>query len=121
MESADYIKLITARMKKLDNYRVEYVATIERLATLYVVAENLEAKLADSGFEPVIQQTNRAGIENTVKNPCITACTEIYTQILAHERELGLTPAALKKIGEPSTPTKQKGSALVEALKSLGG
>ena len=120
MTERQYKQRITTRMKRLGNYAAEYAATIERLAKLYVIAEQAEEALAASGYAPVQEHVNNRGAKNVSKNPCITAMTEIYTMVLAHERELGLTPAALKKIGEKPIKAKPK-SQLAQALERLGG
>ena len=49
----------------------------------------------------------------------------MYSQLLSHERELGLTPAALKKMNEAAMRPEKKASgfaaALTEALSGAGG
>ena len=69
--------------------------------------------------------TNKAGATNPTKNPFLTARDEVYSQLLSHERELGLTPSALKKMNEAAlrSPTASTGfaGALAQALDGAGG
>ena len=118
-----YVNDITGRMKAVGTYREEFRPTMERLAFLYSVRDDLERKFEEDGAQPVIDHTNARGATNPTKNPILTARDEIYTQLLAHERELGLTPAALKKMNESAMrPEKKSGfsAALAEALNDAG-
>lgn len=115
-----YQSAIVRRMKALGVYKKEFLATIQRTAALYVQLDELDAKFSASGENTVVPFTNKAGATNLVKNPLVCARDDVYTQLLAHERELGLTPAALKKINDAQLKG-QKGSTLGEALKALSG
>lgn len=109
---------IVERMKALGTYKPEFEMTIQRTAALYVQKEEVEKAFIASGGDTVIMYTNKAGATNPAKNPFIVARDDIYSQLLAHERELGLTPAALKKINEASMKQK-KTSVLADALAKL--
>lgn len=113
-------RTIIERMTKLGTYKPQYMEAINRTAKLYVQMDEIEAAFAKSGGNVVVTHTNKAGAKNFVKNPFLQARDEVYTQLLAHERELGLTPAALKRINE-SAMIKEKKSTLGEALKALSG
>ena len=116
---------IIKRMKAIGTYREEFTPTIERLARLYCQRDKLEIQYDESGGNPVIMHTNKAGATNPTKNPFLTARDEVYSQLLSHERELGLTPSALKKMNEQAlrSPVKATGfaAALSEALSGAGG
>ena len=123
MAETDYKKSIVSKMKALGTYKKEFEKTIERLAALYAQLDLIDKQYIKSGGNPVIVHTNKAGASNPTKNPFLTARDEVYTQLLAHERELGLTPAALKKINESVLRTKQVSgfaSALADALRGAG-
>lgn len=114
---------IVRRMTAVGTYREEFLPTIERLAMLYVQRDMIEKQFADSGGQAIIKHTNKIGANNPVKNPFLTARDEVYSQLLSHERELGLTPNALKKMNEAAMrPKKQSGfaSALSQALEGVG-
>lgn len=109
---------IIKRMKAIGTYRPEFIPTIERLAALYCQRDLIEKQFAASGGNPVIVHTNKAGASNPTKNPFLTARDEVYNQLLSHERELGLTPSALKKMNESALrPAQVSGfAAVLEAL-----
>lgn len=113
-------RTIIERMTKLGTYKPQYMEAINRTAKLYVQMDKIEADFEKSGGNMVVIHTNKAGAKNLVKNPFLQVRDEVYTQLLAHERELGLTPAALKRINEAAM-AKEKKSTLGEALKALGG
>lgn len=119
-----YRRSIMKRMKAVGTYREEFLPTIERLAMLYTQRDRIEEQYAASGGNPVIMHTNKAGATNPTKNPFLSARDEVYSQLLSHERELGLTPNALKRMNEQAlkAPVKASGfaSALSEALNGAG-
>ena len=116
---------IVKRMRAVGTYRDEFLPTIERLAVLYMQRDRIEKQFAESGGEAVILHTNKAGATNQTKSPYLTARDEVYAQLLSHERELGLTPIALKKMNEQAlrSPNKASGfaAALTQALDGAGG
>lgn len=118
-----YKQDIVTRMKAIGTYREEFLPTVERLAALYRERDKIEKNYEESGGEPVVIHTNKFGASNLAKNPYLTARDEVYDQLLSHERELGLTPAALKKMNESAMrPQKANGfaAALEQALVGAG-
>lgn len=111
---------IVRRMKAVGTYREEFEPVIRRLATLYCQLDKLEKQYEMTGNNPVVTHTNKAGATNFVKNPVLTARDEVYSQLLAHEKELGLTPAALKKMNEQAM-RPQKTSSFAAALSAALG
>ena len=75
----------------------------------------------DSGAETVITKISDRGAENIGKNPRLQIWSDLNTQALAFWRDLGLTPAGLKRIDEAAIKNVKKESALEKALKNLGG
>lgn len=93
-------KTITARLKRLGLYKTEYAATIDRLAALYVQLDEIAAEYDAGGRQLIVEHVNKSGAVNEQINPLMDAMLRVQTQALAHERELGLTPAALRKMRE---------------------
>lgn len=77
-----------------------------------------EAFIAD-GSQPLVEFTNKNGATNIVKNPLLMLINDLDRDALAYWRDLGLTPAGLKKINEQAVKAVRK-SPLEEALSSLG-
>lgn len=115
---------IIRRMKAVGTYKDEFLPTVDRLAMLYIHREEIEKQFRDSGGGAVIEYTNKAGATNPAKNPYLAARDEVYSQLLAHERELGLTPAGLKKINDAAvkqTPRSSFADAIAQAMTGAGG
>ena len=69
--------------------------------------------------KPIVEYTNKSGATNRVKNPALILWSELNTQALSYWRDLGLTPAGLRKINEEMLrPVKQ--TTLGDLLTSLG-
>ena len=111
-------RLIVDRMKALNTYKPQYAALIERTARLYIKLEQLEKQYEKSGMEPFVQYTNKYGATNLVPNPMIKAIEDAYAELIVHERELGLTPAALRKLGD-ALVQDNKESPLEAAIRKL--
>lgn len=119
-----YRREIRKRMQAVGTWREEFGPTVERLAVLYCQRDQLEKQFEESGGNPVIMHTNKAGATNPTKNPFLSARDEVYSQLLAHEKELGLTPAALKRMNEaalrPAKAASGFAAALQQALDGAG-
>lgn len=87
-------------------YREEFESIIWRLAELYVRRETTKDEFRKSGGKAIIKQTNKGGNSYAVKNPLLTEIDFVDKQILEMERELGLTPQAIRKINEAALGKK---------------
>lgn len=68
----------------------------------------------------MIKYTNKGGATNMVENPLLALWDNLNKSALAYWRDLGLTPAGLKRIDDSAMKKKKKDS-LAEALRELGG
>lgn len=66
----------------------------------------------------MISHTNSHGETNAAKNPAFQIWHDLTITALSYWRELGLTPAGLKKIDDKAMKPKKK-SRLAEALNDL--
>lgn len=81
--------------------------------------DDAQEKFEASGGSTVVKHTNKAGASNIVKNPALVVIMDCNAQALAYWRDLGLTPAGLKKIDEQALKGQKK-SGLSEILKGIG-
>ncbi|MBR3124639.1 MAG: P27 family phage terminase small subunit [Mogibacterium sp.] len=74
----------------------------------------------DGTCQMVIEQTNKSGFTNRVKNPLVTLIDDLNKTALAYWKELGLTPAGLKRLNEVCFDKKKEiqGNGLLEALRA---
>lgn len=112
-------KIISAA-KAAGTYEPCFDEPIKTLACILERRDEAEAQYMESGGKPIIEYTNARGATNGAKNPALVLWDELNKSALAYWRDLGLTPAGLKKINENLLKKKKK-NALAEALKDIGG
>lgn len=100
-------------------YRTYFDNIIDTLAGILATRDEAEKQFRASGSKPIVKHTNKGGATNFVKNPMLILVNDMNTQALAYWKELGLTPAGLKRIDEKAMK-KSKPNPLAEALRELG-
>lgn len=112
---------ITKACKDAGTYEPFFDHAIKQLAEILEKRDEVEAEYKRLGSVPVIKHTNKAGKQNVAKNPALIMWDDLNKSALAYWRDLGLTPAGLKKIkgdsGERRTSTLA--AALDEMKKEL--
>lgn len=111
---------IKNKCREAGTYRESFDVTIENLAIILAKRDELHDEFLNSGESAVMEYTNKNGSTNLVKNPVLTMMNDYNTSALAYLKELGLTPAGLKRLNE-SVMKEEKGSSLEKALAKLGG
>lgn len=101
-------------------YQQYFSGTIDTLARIMERRDMAIRQFEESGGELTVEHTNKSGATNLEKNPAYAIVRECEQDALAYWRDLGLTPAGLKKINEQAMK-KPKRNALAEALRDLGG
>ena len=97
---------IRAACRGVGTYREEFEGIIYRLAELYVRREATKDEFRRSGGRAIIKQTNKGGNSYAVKNPLLAEIDFVDKTILEMEKELGLTPQAIRKINEAALGKK---------------
>jgi len=105
-------------MTALGIYKPEFEHAINGLANALCEQDKVSALFEKSGGQIIIKHTNKAGATNAAKNPFYLALETLRQDILAYSRELGLTPAALKKINESELKGK-KVTGISKVLREL--
>lgn len=116
----DYKKDIIENMKAVGTYKEEFTDIINSLAKIYYDYDDACDKFQKSGSNFMIKHTNKSGATNIVKNPYYLVIEGLRQNILAYSRELGLTPAGLKKINDKELVKNHKVSKLDKALARFG-
>lgn len=100
-------------------YRPCFEPVIKALAGILEKREQAEKQYVEEfGSVPVISHTNSHGETNSVKNPALQVWNDLTVSALSYWRELGLTPAGLKKINDSAMKSKKK-STLSEVMKGV--
>lgn len=112
---------IRQECEKVGTYREEFEEVIGRLARLYVRANEANRQWREAGSPFYVTQVNKGGSEYYVKHPLLAEIDNTEDTILTLEKELGLTPASIRKINEAAIGKKQpaEDDPLVAALGRL--
>ena len=98
MEKKDWTRKIKAACRKAGTYRPEFNYVIDTLSQIMEDRDKVHDQYISTGAHPTITHTNKAKETNIVKNPMLVMELELNSQALAYWRDLGLTPAGLKKL-----------------------
>jgi DNA-dependent RNA polymerase auxiliary subunit epsilon len=101
-------KDIIKKMKEVGTYNVSFIYTINVLAKVLMDYETTTEQFAKTGGSIVIKHTNKNGSTNIVKNPLYLALEKLRDDTIAYSRELGLTPAGLKRINQDGNKPEKK-------------
>ena len=101
-------------------YRPSFDYVIDTLAGILEARDNAQEKFDEMGGATVVKHTNKGGSTNIVKNPALVVIDDMNKTALQYWRDLGLTPAGLRRIDEKAMKP-QRVNALAEAMKALNG
>ena len=110
MEKKEWMRKINAACKKAGTYQPQFEYVIETLAQIMEDRDKVHEQYVTSGAKPTIIHTNKAKESNVVKNPMLVIEMELNAQALAYWRDLGLTPAGLKKLNDDAMKPKKQSS-----------
>ena len=120
MTKAKWIDTVVKATTEAGTYKPFFDAVIDTLASILERRDKLEKIYKKNGSEPLVEYTNKNGSDNMVINPELRLINELNRDALAYWRDLGLTPAGLRKINDEALSGEKKKNALVEALRELG-
>lgn len=111
-----YRTKIRARCEAVGTYKPEFEPVISRLAEYYMRQKRLNDLYQETGGQPMVKAK---GSGLAVKNPVLDEMDKLSRLILDLERELGLTPASLRRVNESAFKAKEQSGfslALAEVL-----
>lgn len=114
-----WIEEIRQACESMGTYKDAFLPTIEMLADVIIQREKTWKEFEESGGTTMIPYTNKNGSTNLIKNPLLIMWNELTKTALAYRRELGLTPAGIKKLNEKALQEKKR-SAIAIALSDIG-
>ena len=120
MTAEEWKYKIVMAMKTAGTYRETcFDPVIDTLASILQRRDEAEALFVASGSNVLVKHTNKAGATNIEQNPTLRMINDFNQMALAYWRDLGLTPAGLKRIDEKAMKQK-KISAMEKALSGFG-
>ena len=119
MKAVRWIKKIREATVQAGTYRPYFDEVIKTLAEILEKRDDAEEIYQKNGGIPLVEHTNTHGATNVSKNPALMLWDDLNKSALAYWRDLGLTPAGLKKIDETAMQPKRK-STIAEVLKEIG-
>lgn len=99
-------------------YQPFFDAVIDTLAGILERRDEALEMFRQSGGAVLVKHTNKGGATNIEQNPVLRLVNDLERDALAYWRDLGLTPAGLKRIDEQLMRPKKQ-SALAAALAEL--
>lgn len=120
MTQNEWKDIITNSCQNAGTYRSFFEPVIDTLASILERRDEATETFRKTGGKVLVKHTNKGGATNIEQNPALRLINDLNRDALAYWRDLGLTPAGLRRINEKAME-KKKGNALAEALKELGG
>lgn len=119
MEKKTWKSKIKKAATEAGTYRPCFDNVIDTLAGILENRDRAQEAYENSGSRPVVVHTNKGGNANIVKNPALIVVDDLNKTALAYWRDLGLTPAGLKRINEDAMKGRSGKPSLADALKDI--
>ena len=120
MTSGEWREVIKSNCEAAGTYRPFFDTVIDTLAGILERRDEALRQYELSGGHVIVAHTNKGGATNLEQNPALRAINDMNRDALAYWRDLGLTPAGLKRINEDAVKGKPKQNTLGSVLKDLG-
>lgn len=112
-------RTILKQCRAVGTYQAAFDSVIDTLSQLLEQRDIAYDTFVADGGAVCVEHTQDRGAKNMKKNPTLQVWMDLNAQALQYWRDLGLTPAGLKRIDEHAM-TKPKESALARALREVG-
>ena len=120
MNSKEWKKRIKKACETVGTYQPSFDDVIDTLAAILEERDRIYLQYVEEGSQPLVIVVSDRGQENWRDNPLLTTWRSLNRDILQYWRDLGLTPAGLKKIVDENM-NKPEESALEKVLANLEG
>ena len=110
MKKATWKNRIIESCRAAGTYRDFFMPVIDTLAGILEKRDEAQDMFTKSGGNILVKHTNKGGATNIEQNPALRLINDLNRDALAYWRDLGLTPAGLKKIDEEAMKPKKQNS-----------
>lgn len=119
MKASSWKRKIIEQCNAVGTYKDAFLPTVDALSRLLERRDATYEQFVSEGSVAIIEKISDRGAVNKTVNPLLRLWQELNRDALAYWRDLGLTPAGLKRINEGAM-AKPKVSALTQALRDIG-
>lgn len=119
MSKQTWLRKIKDATEAAGTYRPYFNATIAVLADIMDKRDDALRQYEENGGTACVERYDSNQNLKVVRNPALMVVMDLNNQALAYWRDLGLTPAGLKKIDE-KLMTEKKQSGFADLLAGLG-
>ncbi len=119
MTQEEWFKKIVKSCEDVGTYQEPFNPVIETLAAILERRDETEAMFKASGSKSLVKHTNKGGATNIEQNPALRLINDLNRDALAYWRDLGLTPAGLKKLKDLEIKSTSDMSGLERALNGI--
>ena len=120
MNKTTWKRKIKAACESAGTYQPFFDSVIDTLASILERRDEAEETFLKTGGNVIVQHTNKGGNTNIVQNPCLRLVNDLNRDALAYWRDLGLTPAGLKRIDEKAVKITGSQESFESILSGLG-
>lgn len=121
MNILEWSKILKKQIKFDHDYIPSFETTVQILSELLAERDRVYQMYEDTGSKPVVEFTTDRGAVNLKPNPLLRTWQDLNVTALAYLRDLGLTPAGLRKLqGQlPKDYSYKKDTGLGNTLEKL--
>ena len=101
-------------------YRPFFDAVIDTLAGILERRDQALEAFEENGGNVIIEHTNKGGSTNLEQNPALRLANGLNRDALAYWRDLGLTPAGLKKLNDGAMKVDDQKRSFGDILSEIG-
>lgn len=101
-------------------YRPFFDYVIDTLAEILERRDLALETFEKTGGSIIVKHTNKNGSTNLEQNPALRLANDLNRDALTYWRDLGLTPAGLKKLNDSMLKPPDSRKGLADALSELG-
>lgn len=114
MDKTSWKRKVNKEVRAVGTYRTSFDMMIDTLCEILAQRDQVLEEFKASGGVVLVETAT-----SCKQNPLLTTWMHLNDQALTYWRELGLTPAGLKKLNEQAIKIEGKKSALESALDAL--
>ena len=110
MTKQEWFEVIKNHTVEAGTYQTFFEPVIDTLAGILEKRDLALDVFEKTGGKVLVQHTNKAGVQNVEQNPSLRLVNDLNRDALSYWRDLGLTPAGLRKLNADVVTDKKAGS-----------